>query len=113
MKLIKFEEALHIDNSEKCKVIEYPFQDKDINCAIATISGRYPEKGYCVNEECKELVYVMDGEGTLNKKNEIIKFKKGDAILIDKGEIYYWDGNCNIIMPCTPAWYPEQHKMLD
>ena len=54
----------------------------------------------------------MEGKGTLNKKNEKIEFKKGDVILIDKGEIYYWDAHCTIAMPCTPAWYPEQHKLI-
>ena len=43
----------------------------------------------------------------------IQSFKKGDAILIDKKEKYYWDAHCTIIMPCTPAWYPEQHKLVE
>lgn len=33
--------------------------------------------------------------------------KQGDVILIDKEEIYFWEGNCKIIMICTPAWYKE------
>lgn len=68
--------------------------------------------GYCVNEKCKELIYCIEGKGTLNKRNETIDFQKGDVILIDKGEIYYWDADCELVMPCTPAWYPEQSKML-
>lgn len=55
------------------------------------------------------------------KNDEILKnvdklveiYKKGDVILIDKKEIYYWDGNCKIIMICTPAWYKEQCKLLE
>lgn len=66
-----------------------------------------------MNEECKELIYVIDGNGTLNKEKETIEFKKGDAILIDKGEKYYWNAQCTIIMPCTPAWYPEQYKLIE
>lgn len=112
MKLVKVENAVSFANSENCKGLEYPLKDKDINCSTAIINGRYPETGYCVNEECKELIYVLEGEGTLNKKDETISFKKDDVILIDKGEIYYWDGNFKIVMPCTPAWYPEQYKMI-
>ncbi len=112
MKIIKLEQAEKSNNSEKCKVLEYNFKDKDIDCATAVITGRYPDVGYCINEECKELIYVIEGYGTLNKENEIIKFEKGDAILIDKKEKYYWDAHCTIIMPCTPAWYPEQHKLV-
>lgn len=113
MKVVKFEEAEEFKNSDKCTVLEYPLNDKDINFATANIQGRYPDSGYCVNEKCKELIYVIDGNGTLNKKNEKINFSRGDAILIDKGEIYYWDAKCIIAMPCTPAWYPEQHKLLE
>jgi mannose-6-phosphate isomerase class I len=113
MKIVKLEKAEKFNNSDKCEVLEYPLEDADINCATAKITGRYPEKGYCVNEQCKELIYVIEGYGTLNKKEESISFKKGDVILIDKGEIYFWDGNCEIVMPCTPAWYPEQHKLIE
>lgn len=113
MKIIKLEQAEKHENSEKCKVLEYGFKDKDIDCATAAIKGRYPDTGYCMNEECKELIYVIDGNGTLNKEDETIEFKKGDAILIEKGEKYYWNAQCTIIMPCTPAWYPEQHKLIE
>lgn len=113
MKITRETEAIKFENSSICKGIEYPFGDKDINFAIAIINGRYPQKGYCTNEECKELVYVLEGKGKLNKIDEIIEFKKGDTILIDKKEIYYWDGKFKIAMPCTPAWYPEQHKIID
>lgn len=113
MKLVKLEQAQEFSNSDKCKGLEYPLDDTDINFSTAVINGRYPDKGYCVNEKCKELIYVMEGKGTLNKKEGTIEFSKGDAILIDKGEVYYWDGQCTIAMPCTPAWYPEQHKLIE
>lgn len=113
MKLVKQSQAEKFKNSDKCEVLEYPLGDKDINMATAIIKGRYPDNGYCVNEECKELIYVIEGKGTLNKRKEKIEFEKGDTILIDKGEIYYWDAHCTIAMPCTPAWYPEQHKLIE
>lgn len=113
MKLVKLEQVQEFSNSDKCKGIEYPLNDKDINFSTAIINGRYPDKGYCVNEECKELIYVIDRKGALHKKDNKIEFDKGDVILIDKGEIYYWDAQCTIVMPWTPAWYPEQHKLSE
>lgn len=114
MKLVKFADAQQFSNSDKCLVCEYELNDKDINCATAVISGRYPDTGYCYNEKCKELIYVIKGKGNIYIKNgDVIEFKEKDVILIDKGEIYYWDGNCTIVMPCTPAWYQEQHKFID
>ena len=44
--------------------------DKDIDLGIATIRGRYPDEGYGVNLISKELIYVIEGRGTLNFENE-------------------------------------------
>lgn len=115
MKIVKFSTAQTIKNSDASKLLEYSIalNDKDIDFCINTISGRYPQKGYCSNEKCKELCYILEGNGKINKEDETISFEKGDVILIDKEEIYYWSGNCKIIMICTPAWYKEQCKLLD
>ena len=113
MKIVRLDDAEKYQNSDSCTVYEYELNDPDINCATGTIEGRYPDKGYCVNEECKELIYVLEGFGTLNKEGEKINFKAGDVILINKGEPYYWEASCKIIMPCTPAWYPAQHRIVE
>lgn len=113
MKLVKLEQAQEFSNSDKCKGLEYPLEDTDINFSIAKIQGRYPDSSYCVNEVCKELIYVIEGNGSLNKKDEKIEFKKGDVILIEKGEVYFWNAHCTIAISCTPAWYSEQHKLIE
>lgn len=115
MKIVKSNDAQLIKNSNTSNLLEYSIglNDKDIDFCINTINGRYPKKGYCTNEKCKEICYILDGKGTLNKKDESINYEQGDVILIEKEEIYYWNGNCKIIMICTPAWYKEQCKLLD
>ena len=113
MKIIKSSEARGGTNSDKCKTLEYSFNDKDIDLGLATITGRYPNSGYCVNEECKELIYVIDGSGELCFEDKKINFYQGDSILIDKNEKYYWNTNyCKVSMSCTPAWAEEQHKII-
>ena len=113
MKVIKNDDSLKGENSEKCKTSEYSFGDKDIDLGLATITGRYPDEGYCVNLISKELIYVMEGSGTLNFENEKVDFSKGDAILIEPNEKYYWDCDyCVVSMTCTPAWSAEQHKLV-
>lgn len=109
MKMVKYKERREIKNSDNCIVYEYRLNDKDINGAMAKITGRYPDRGYVINRKCKELVYVMKGKGKLVSKTRILKFKEGDMLLIPPKEAYYWEGNMTILMPCTPAWYPEQH----
>ena len=113
MEIIKYNKAEKGSNSDECKTLEYSFLDKSMDLGIARITGRYPEEGYCVNLKCKELIYVLEGTGSLSFENKNIKFEKGDAILVDKNEKYYWDSNyCVVSMTCTPAWSPEQHKLV-
>ena len=115
MQIIKNNDAVKSANSDKCKTLEYSFNDKDIDLGIASITGRYPEEGFCVNTISKELIYVLDGNGELcfDQGGGIIKFQKGDAILIDANEKYYWKSSyCVVSMSCTPAWSPEQHKVV-
>jgi mannose-6-phosphate isomerase class I len=111
MRSLKLSQAEEFNNSGKCRVLEYNLKEPDINCAITTIKGRYPDSGYSVNKECKSIIYIIDGDGTLNKEDEEIKFNKGDMVFIDKGEKYYWNANCTASMSCTPAWYPEQYTV--
>lgn len=113
MQIIKNDNAVKGANSDNCKTLEYSFNDKNIDLGIATITGRYPESGFCVNIISKELIYVLEGNGKLYFENDCIEFEKGDSILIDSNEKYYWDSSyCVVSMSCTPAWSEEQHKLV-
>lgn len=95
-----------------CEAIEYPLDDKDINATVIKLNGRYPDKGWAVNEKCKELVYVIYGEGKLITETQTLELSEKDVALIEAGEKYRWEGNFELFMPSTPAWYPEQHKVV-
>ncbi|HCC07790.1 MAG TPA: hypothetical protein DEP72_06510 [Clostridiales bacterium] len=113
MQICHKEEAEKFENASTCMVYEYgKISDNDINGAVGIINGRYPEEGLVTNEECKELVYVIKGEGKIVITDVEHKLKEGTMILIDKGEKYFFEGQMEILMPCTPAWYPEQHKEI-
>ncbi len=59
------------------------------------------------------MIYVLSGGGReLHFVNRVVEFKAGDAILIDKGEKYFWVAHCTVVMACSPAWRPEQHKIV-
>lgn len=113
MKLVKPDQTKVYKNSEACTSIEYPLGDKDINGAVIRLNGRYPEKGYVTNEVCKEMAYVIEGAGTLTVSQETHEIKQGDVMLLLPGEKYYFEGQLTMFMPCSPAWYPEQHKQTD
>ena len=115
MKIVKKEDAKILKNSDTSSLLEYSIKlnEKNMDFCINTISGRYPEKGYCTNEMCQEICYILEGDGSINKNDESIAFKQGDVVFIDKKDIYFWNVECKIIMVCSPAWYKEQCKLLD
>ena len=81
MKFVKKEEAQKIINSDTSYLLEYSkkLDDKDMDFCINTIQGRYPEKGYCSNLKCKEIAYILEGKGTIHKRDEQIDIK--DVVL--------------------------------
>ena len=113
MKLVAKKDANTIDNSETCTVLEYPINEKDINGSVISVKGRYPESGYAVNEVCKEVVYITEGVGRVVMVDDTeVVFRKGDTLFLDRNEKYYWEGDFESFMVCTPAFYPEQHKIV-
>jgi len=95
-------------------VLEYGLGDSDIDIAIATISGSYPGDGFVVNEEIKELLYVLSGSGKLITKDSSVELNIGDQVLIEKGEFFKYADCDNLVIAaaCTPAWTPKQHKKI-
>lgn len=112
MKKITQESTSKIQNSDICAVFEYGFDEKDIDISTIEISGKFPENAWLLNEKVKEIIYVVEGEGKLHKENEVVSFKKGDAVLIETNEKYFWEANCKAVMVCSPAWCPNQHKII-
>lgn len=95
--------------------MEYPSSDKDINFAIIKINCRSPKRGFHSNEQCKELLYIINGNGIMYMKDsdKKIEFAQGDVILINKNECYAFAGSFEAAVPCTPAWTSDQHKYVD
>ena len=112
MKIIKKDQTFRHKNSDSCISTEYPLDDKNIDISIVRIKGRYPDRNRVVNRKCKELVYIMKGSGEITIEEKTITLKKGDTILIEPEEKYYWKGNMTLVVSCSPAWYPEQHENI-
>jgi mannose-6-phosphate isomerase-like protein (cupin superfamily) len=112
MKFVSSRETKHFASSTVCEAIEYPLSDKNINATVIKLSGKYPDKGWAVNEKCKELVYVIKGHGKLITETNSVDLSEKDVVLIEANEKYMWEGNLELFMPSTPAWYPEQHKII-
>ena len=76
MQKISLEETQKLKNSDLCQAIIYPFEENKIDISTATIRGRYPEKGYCVNTKVKEMIYVIQGGGISTSKADRFHLKK-------------------------------------
>lgn len=113
MKLSKNHESIERKNSAMFTAIEHTIQDEAINSVIVKLSGRYPEKQRAVNQQCKEIIYVQDGEGKLILEDQVYELNAGDMVLIEPGEKYYWQGNMRLFVACSPAWTKEQHQIVD
>lgn len=113
MKIIHKHQALKKSNDSSCSVTEYPLNDEELDIALATIRGRYPAQGRVVNRQCKELAHVQSGEGKIVINGEEIALNPGDSLIIEAGEVYYWEGNLELILSCRPAWTLAQHQQVD
>ena len=75
--------------------------------------GRFPQKNWAVNRKCKEMAHVLSGAGILVVEGKKFSLKQDDVVLIDIGEKYYWEGKMRLGIPCSPAWFPEQHEEVE
>ncbi|MBT5021440.1 hypothetical protein HOK51_00515 [Candidatus Woesearchaeota archaeon] len=100
-------------NSTSCVVEEYKFNKKNASLAKATIKGRYPEKGFAVNDECDMIYYALSGTCEIHYKDNIYKISKGDACLIEKKNMYWVEGTIELLIFNSPAWHINQYRQLN
>lgn len=114
MRIVKQKSTEEFVNGSTCIAREYRSDDSDINGAVVTVSGRYPQSGFVTNQISKELGYVMSGSGKLILQNgETHDLKTGDVVILSPGEIYAWESDAlEMLMVCTPAWIASQHKEI-
>ncbi len=87
--------------------------DQELDFAIVTLSGRYPEGRYAINTKCKEIVYIQEGAGKVDVNGEQHSLTAGDLVLIEAGEKFYWEGHMTLFISCHPAFTIDQHQLTD
>ncbi|MDX1902349.1 MAG: AraC family ligand binding domain-containing protein [Gammaproteobacteria bacterium] len=113
MKISLKHQGIERKNSEACIATEHHLNDKMIDFAIVKISGRYPSAQRAMNQLCKEIVYVSEGNGKVVVEGKEYLIHSGDVVLIEPGEKYYWEGDMNLFASCAPAWTKEQHLLVE
>jgi mannose-6-phosphate isomerase-like protein (cupin superfamily) len=63
----------------------------------------------------EETYYIIKGEGFLNLDGDKVNVSKGDAVLIEAGEIHMIvaSEDLEFIVVCSPPWTPEIMIMLE
>lgn len=102
-----------VDSS--CTILEYgPLGGGVSNGTVAEVDGRYPGKGWGMNVECDELVYVVSGSGAVEMPDSTQELQAGDVAFIPKGQKIAWRGEqLRVFIPCVPGWRPDQHEFFD
>lgn len=113
MKITHLNQSIIRKNSDACIVTEYPMDHKGLDFAIVELEGRYPDKGYAVNQICDEIVYVQEGEGSVSVNGTNHALHAGDVILIESKDKFVWNGSLKLIIACNPAFHVEQHMIYD
>ena len=111
MKYTPFKETEVFQVAPDCKVYEYG-GNAAIDGAIAEIDGRYPAAGWARNTRCNEMIFTLEGSGTLHTEAKEYSLTKDTVVLIDPQEKYYFTGTrLRLFLATTPPWSPEQHQV--
>jgi mannose-6-phosphate isomerase-like protein (cupin superfamily) len=112
--MVRKEDAKEIKNAESCIVWEYGLQSDRIGFALARIEGRYPEKGYAMNEVSELIYFVISGSGVLECDGKVFELRKDFAFLIKPKSRYFVTGNELVVaLPSAPPFYPGQYKHFE
>lgn len=112
MYLVKKSQTNRLKTTNATTILEYLMEEDGVSGAVAKIHGNYPEKGFAVNEVCKELVYILRGSGQIVTESEQRAFETGDVIFINRRERFRWEGDFSMFMVTTPKFDPNQHKII-
>jgi mannose-6-phosphate isomerase-like protein (cupin superfamily) len=102
-------------HSATCTIKEYNFKRKNLDLAVATINGRYPE-GHTkvVNTTCDMIYYVISGNGMVHHETGDFLIHVGDSVFLKKNKWYWVEGeNLKVVIASTPAWFVGQYKEID
>ncbi len=107
-------EGSSFENSPVCKGVGYAVDGASMDLAKIELTGRYPERGWVMNEVSYEMAYVLHGSGQfINRNGDTLEVGEGDVVSIETGKQYAWNGTLTLIVPCTPPFDPDQHKEVE
>ncbi len=112
MHIVHKNTANKVNASPSTTIWEYLMDEESMSGALTSVNGRYPEKGFAVNELSKELVYILSGQGKILSLSGEEAFQEGDVVFVDRKEPFAWEGTFSMFMATTPTFDPKQHRIV-
>jgi len=81
--------------------------------AVVETDGRYPKKGYSINDVCTETLYMLEGEFTLTHNDDTIILKTGDVFMILPNNKYSISGKGKACVFISPSWESNQNHIIE
>lgn len=81
--------------------------------ARVSLDGRYPEKGYSINETCTETLYILSGSLTLTYGEEQYVMEPEDIFYIVPGTKYALEGKGESLVLISPEWDSDQNTIIE
>lgn len=102
------------ENSPVCKGVGFALEGASMDLAKIELAGRYPERGWVMNETSHEMAYILRGNGEfISENNETIEVGEGEVISIATGKKYAWSGTMTLVVACNPPFDPSKHKHME
>ncbi|MFA4930301.1 MAG: hypothetical protein WC570_00325 [Patescibacteria group bacterium] len=99
-------------NSKTCRVFEYDFHRPNLGVAQVEINGNYPEYGWAMNKESDQIIYCLTGKLVVECNQDKYELGPDDAVFIDKGDKYWLNGQCVLVVINSPEWTLEQYCII-
>jgi len=107
--LIKKSEREKKQISQGGFVYEYRDANECLGIVVSELNGRVPDEGKMKNNVVHEVYYVLSGSARVFMGNDIFEINEGDVLHVAAGKEYYVEANnLKLVIPTSPAFYPEQ-----
>ncbi len=94
--------------------ILYPPSPKgDQSVAVIEMDGTYPQKGYSMNDQCTETIYMLEGSFRVEYDGAWYTLNPGDLLMLLPGKKYRTQGKGKACVFITPAWNSEQNHLME
>lgn len=109
MKPVKYSASDAGNTDLGTKIIhKYPTPTKNYDIARMEVVGRFPDKGFILNNVCDFFLYVLEGTGKVYAGEEIFEVEPKDVVFVPAKNKYAVDGKFQYITIDVPEWYEDQ-----